>query len=115
MILDKNKIDFDKWAELAKSNPHAFEKLRTQFLTNAVNRVSKPKRHKFECLQWRIDKIRQTTKTPLSACIKISQMMWTSFDELQLQYYADFSNLSPPPTQTKNATILPFQTEHKLN
>jgi hypothetical protein len=102
-------IDFDKWAELARSDPQAFEELRSQFLNNALNRISKAKRHKFECLQWRVDKIRQTTKTPLSACIKISQLMWTSFDELQQQYNDEYSLDKIPTKLSKTATILPFQ------
>ncbi len=102
-------IDFEKWAELARSNPAAFEKLRSQFLSNALNRITDSKRHKFECLQWRIDKIRQTTKTPLSACIKISQLMWSSFEELQQQYQNDDILEKITVRRHKSATILPFQ------
>jgi len=102
-------IDFDKWAELAKSNPEAFEALRSQFLNNILSQIAEPKRHKFECLQWRIDQIRFTTKTPLSACIKISNLMWSSFDELHSKYYTDNSKITEPTMPKKTATILQFQ------
>lgn len=29
-------------------------------------------------LQWRIDQIRRTARTPLASCIRISRMMWDS-------------------------------------
>ncbi|MFV2059426.1 MAG: DUF3135 domain-containing protein [Gammaproteobacteria bacterium] len=103
------RVDFDKWAELARRNPQAFEKLRSQFLANALNHITDSKRHKFECLQWRVDKIRQTTKTPLSACIKISQLMWDSFDELQQQYTDENSYTNKASQPDKSAKILPFQ------
>ncbi|VAW94931.1 hypothetical protein MNBD_GAMMA22-1700 [hydrothermal vent metagenome] len=107
IINNQNSIDFDKWVELAQINPKAFEELRTQVLEIALSKIDKRRRHKFECLQWRIDQIRQTSKTPLSGCIKISQLMWSSFDELILQYYDDQQDLNA--SAKKNATILPFK------
>jgi len=104
-----NTINFDKWAYLAKSDPKAFELCRSQFLKNALQHIDKNKRHKFECLQWRIDQIRLTTKTPLSACVKISQLMWTSFEELHRQYHDDYQDLVSLTPQ-KTATVLPFKT-----
>ncbi len=112
MKKDHCMINFDKWAELAKTDPIAFEKLRSQFLTNALSRIAKPKRHQFECLQWRIDTIRQTTKNPLFACIKISQLMWSSFEELNQKYNDDYSQPAISTIPQKTATILPFHTQN---
>ncbi len=109
MIKRQNTIDFDKWAKLAQVDPHAFEELRAQVLSVALNKIDKQRRHKFECLQWRIDKIRQTSKTPLSGCIKISQLMWSSFDKLVLQYYDNAKQQNITAPAKKNATILPFK------
>ncbi len=107
--MSHHTIDFEKWSELAKTDPQAFERLRRQFLLSALNRIDSNKRHKFECLQWRLDQIRHTTKTPLSACMKISQLMWTSFEELR-QHYSDDTVMADSPK--KSATILPFQTSN---
>ncbi len=109
MIKHQNTIDFDKWAELAQIDPHAFEELRTQVLSNALNKIDKQRRHKFECMQWRIDQIRQTSKTPLSCCIKISQLMWSSFDKLVLQYYDEATQKNTTAITKKSATILHFK------
>jgi len=102
-------INFDTWSELAKSDPDAFETLRNEIISKALDRIDTPKRHKFECLQWRIDQIRLTTKTPLSACIKISQLMWTSFEELHDQYYDVPNSPIMSITPRRSATILPFR------
>jgi hypothetical protein len=108
----QSAIDFDKWAELAKINPDAFEKLRSQYLTNVLNKIAEPRRHKFECLQWKIDQIRHTTKSPLSACIKISNLMWSSFDKLAEQYdHTESDCVLRAETPHKTATIMPFQTQ----
>ncbi len=105
--MKQHVIDFEKWSELAKTDPQAFERLRSQFLLAALNQIDSSKRHKFECLQWRLDQIRDMTKTPMSACIKISQLMWTSFEELRQQYGEDNTPLIE--SKKKSATILPFQ------
>ena len=106
-------IDFDQWAALAQKDPDAFEKCREQLLSIALNRISPTRRHKFECLQWRIDHIRHKTKTPLFACIKISQLMWTSVDELQRSYTTLSGNVSTLTKKQKSATVIPFRARNQ--
>ena len=114
MALKHLGIDFDQWVALAQKDPDAFEQCRAHLISIALNRITATRRHKFECLQWRIDAIRHKTKTPLFACIKISQLMWSSFDELQRSYNTLNHNVSFLTKEPKSATVIPFKALPKL-
>lgn len=70
------RIDFDEWAALAKTDPQAFEARRRAVIEDALNQSQPKNRQRLECLQWKIDQIRDRAPNPLSACVKISDMMW---------------------------------------
>jgi hypothetical protein len=72
------KIDFDEWASLAQSDPEKFETRRREIIEAAISRNPPERQHRLRCLQWKIDQIRDRSPTPLSACVKISNMMWNS-------------------------------------
>lgn len=69
-------IDFDAWSSLAHSDPNAFEALRAQFIDEFIRRAPPQRQQRLRCLQWRIDQIRRTSRTPLAACLRLSSMMW---------------------------------------
>lgn len=66
---------FEEWAELARTNPEAFEQQRRQQIESVISSVSSRQRNRLERLQWRIDMERHRATTPLSACMRISGMM----------------------------------------
>ena len=72
------KIDFDEWAGLAKSDPESFEARRREIIESAIARSKPEQQQRLRCMQWKIDQIRDRSPTPLSACVKISNMMWDS-------------------------------------
>lgn len=72
------QFDFDTWAELAKSDPAAFERQRTDAIEEFLRQVPGERRQRLRCLQWRIDHTRERAANPMSACLRISQMMWDS-------------------------------------
>ena len=72
------EFDFDHWATLARDDPARFERDRRVALARALRRIPVRRRRRLRCLQWRIDQIRCTSRTPLAACIRLSQMMWDS-------------------------------------
>ena len=72
------RIDFDDWSELAKTDPAGFEARRAQVIEEFIESAPAGKQHRLRCLQWRIDRARSKAKTPLAACIRLSQMMWES-------------------------------------
>ncbi len=71
-------IDFDDWAELAQSDPAAFEARREQAIEALIQRMPAHKQQRMRCLQWKIDQVRERAGSPMAACIKISEMMWDS-------------------------------------
>ena len=73
-----NNFDFEKWSSLASTDPEAFEQYRKQVINNFIQDLPEEKQQRMRCLQWRVDSIRRLAKTPLAACIEISNMMWDS-------------------------------------
>lgn len=80
------KLDFDRWLELAKSDPDSFEELRSQAIDAAIGRFAQSRQTHLRRVQWRIDRIRERSGTPMAACIAISNMMWDSFHHLNSTY-----------------------------
>ena len=74
----KPLVDFDQWTDLAKTDPAAFEKKRAEVIEDMIQRMPAHKQQRMRCLQWKIDQVRARASNPLSACIKLSDMMWES-------------------------------------
>lgn len=114
---EKNKFRFDEWLELSQKDPQAFEVLREKTISEFIDGVADERQHRLRCLQWKIDRVRETNPTPLAACVAISDMMWDSLEKLHKIYYEYDSITSLKDgnailTPLPNATVLPFQTRH---
>lgn len=72
----QEQFDFDIWAHLAKNDPQAFEAKRLSMIEELIDQAPPALRQRLRGLQWRIDMERERCKTPLQACIRISNMMW---------------------------------------
>lgn len=70
--------EFDHWAQLAVVDPDAFEARRSRVIEDFISSVPPERQPRLRGLQWRIDQIRRTARTPLASCIRISRMMWDS-------------------------------------
>lgn len=103
-------IDFEHWAELAQQDPEYFELLRTRTIDAFIQRCPEEFQHRLRCLQWRVDQVRKRAGTPMAACIKISEMMWDSFNQMNrvsrdlCTFVNEGEYVSRP-----NAAVLPFQ------
>ncbi len=75
--------DFDTLKQLAENNPRALEELRQQFVNDLIDNAPADLQRRLRGLQFQIDAQRRIHKTPMAACIKISQMMYDSFSELR--------------------------------
>jgi hypothetical protein len=73
-----NLAEFDHWAQLANANPDAFEARRSRLIEDFISSVPPERQPRLRRLQWRIDQIRRSARTPLASCIRISRMMWDS-------------------------------------
>ncbi|WP_084766246.1 DUF3135 domain-containing protein [Nitrococcus mobilis] len=72
-------IDFDEWSSLARQDPKGFEARRRATLDSFIKAQPAGRRQRLRCLQWRVDRIRQSSSTPLLACQRLSQLMWDAF------------------------------------
>ncbi len=79
-------FDFKEWAELAQTDPDRFEARRNRVINEAIRRVPADRQRMLRGLQWRVDRVRELKRTPLAACIAISDMMWDAFGDLHQSY-----------------------------
>ncbi len=74
-----DKVDefpFDSWVALARNDPQAFEIARKEMIAGLIDAAPERLRPRLEGLQWQVDTLRQRAPNPLSACLKISSLMW---------------------------------------
>lgn len=79
---------FDEMAYLARTDPEAFESLRAHICEQAIARSPAHMQQRLKGLQFIIDQERKRSRSNLSACLKISNMM----NESLLKLNAAFSN-----------------------
>ncbi len=73
--VDFSTLDFDSMSLMAKDDPAEFERLRQSAIDELIESAPRERQQRLRCLQWRIDQERRNC-SPLSACLKISKMMW---------------------------------------
>lgn len=72
-------FDFDEWARLARADPTTFNHRRREAVEEIIRAAPAERRPRLRSLQWRLDRLRQTASSPLSACVRIYDLMWESF------------------------------------
>ena len=75
--------DFDAWAALAKADPEAFERKRKEAIEACIADAPVEYQPRLRGLQFRVDMERSRASNPLSATIRISNMMWAAFSDLR--------------------------------
>jgi hypothetical protein len=75
-LTTRPKFDFDAWVKLARQDPQAFEEKRKRIIEEAIQGAPAHKQQRLRCLQWKLDKIRETSRTPLIACLHINRLLW---------------------------------------
>ena len=105
-----NDFDFDHWSQLAQDDPEGFERLRSRTIEHHISQATEAHQARLRCLQWRIDRIRETTKSPMAACITISSMMWDSLHQLSITYKQLDNLTNGVAVQLPKADILKFET-----
>ncbi|WP_296057878.1 DUF3135 domain-containing protein [uncultured Amphritea sp.] len=97
-------LDFDHLAKLAQTKPQVLERYLRLKINQIINTARPENRIHLRRLQFRIDAVRYRAKTPLAACIKISQMM---HDELWcLKEVLNGSKDSKNPAGSANASVI---------
>lgn len=70
--------DSDTLLELAKNDPEGLERVRQEACEALINDAPERLERRLRGLQFQIDMERRRSKTPLEACIRISEMMHDS-------------------------------------
>ncbi len=70
--------NFEYLANLAASNPDKFEEHREKLINEFIQKMPSDKKDWLKKIQWRVDQARRQAKTPIGACILISNMMMES-------------------------------------
>ncbi|MES9991544.1 MAG: DUF3135 domain-containing protein [Candidatus Thiodiazotropha sp.] len=73
--LSNRNLDFDHLLQLAETDPMLFEDMRQAAIDDFISNLPEERQQRMRRLQWRIDQERRN-RSPLSACVKISSMMW---------------------------------------
>ncbi|UCC55807.1 MAG: DUF3135 domain-containing protein [Gammaproteobacteria bacterium] len=68
--------DFDEWAKLAATDLPAFETQRKRVIEAAIRQAPTCKQQRLRCLQWKLEQIRNTARTPMVACLRMNRMLW---------------------------------------
>ena len=112
MISDDQDFPFDQWSQLAATDPAAFEAARERVLRSLIESAPATSRRRLEGLQWQIDRTRERADNPLSACIKISSLMWDKVlgEHGLVDSIEQLAGAKPVRERTQlPATVLPFQ------
>lgn len=90
MALPSHKV----LSQLACDDPQAFETLRSELIENRISRAPTRIQPRLRGIQFRVDAIRQLSRSPLGALVKIQALMWDSFLRMdqELQNFARLSN-----------------------
>ena len=106
--LSNRNLDFDHLLKLAERDPMRFEDLRQEAINDFISTLPQERQQRMRQLQWRIDQERRN-RSPLSACVKISTMMWEHMVGPQgLLGYLQGEVRCERSTGRKNADILEF-------
>ncbi|BFM11647.1 DUF3135 domain-containing protein [Simiduia litorea] len=97
-----NLPDFDQLLRLAERQPEALERLRTELINAFINKSQGDTKRRLRGLQFQIDAQRQLHKSPLGACIKISNMMTESFHDM-------IARLNQPTVETPTTCAKVYQ------
>jgi hypothetical protein len=106
------EFPFDFWAKLAREDPGAFEEARKLMLDSLIEAAPARVRPRLKGIQWQIEHLRKRATTPLNACLKISDMMWTNVLDVDglAVHLRGLNEGDPPPAGPRHsADVLPFQ------
>lgn len=107
----EQEFDFDRWRELAVNDPQAFEAERTRLIEQAICAAPERNRERLRKLQWKLDQIRRTSRTPLAAALRMHQLLSQSvWGERGLLEHLRWLQTGIRPQQPESdARVLPFR------
>ena len=111
--------EIDLLIKMAINDPQGLERIREQLCSQLIENAPQKYRKRLYGLQFQIDMERRRSKNPMHSCIKLSQMMLDSYQNMQDAITridqaehpvssADFESCRTPEADKFNADILDF-------
>lgn len=109
---------FEDLVHLANNNPEALEDLRHALIEDTIAQAPDHYHRRLRGLQFQIDMERRKATNPMSACIRISQMMHEHLLKLKDALHMDWVDTGIEESMTSQATgtgaIIPFPAKKTL-
>ncbi len=96
--MDNQLPNIDELIKMANNEPEQLEILRSKLATQLIENAPQHYHKRLHGLQFQIDMERRKTNNPLHCCIKISEMMLDSYQNLQTAIHT----LDETKNQTKD-------------
>lgn len=94
----------EELSRLARDDPPAFEELRRKLIDNVIDNAAEKTRPRLRGIQFQVDCLRRLSRSSLGATVRIYELMWQSF--LDLNYtYQDFAHLVDHPLSGKYPAV----------
>lgn len=84
---------YDVLAQLARNDPVAYEAWRCEVIEDFINSAPEKMKPRLRGLQWRVECVRQQSKTALGSAVRLNDLMWKSFLSLN-DHWHDLANMS---------------------
>lgn len=108
--------DFDEWADLAATDLTAFEDQRLRVIEAAIQQAPARNRQRLRGLQWQLDQVRSTARSPMVACLRMNRMLWDAVAGdaglLACLQYATGEADHPHSRRGTSAEIIPLAPPH---
>lgn len=75
--------EFDVLLEMAERRPEQLEALRVELIEAIISSAREDCQRRLRGLQFKVDSTRRAARTPMAACIRISQLMHESLTQLR--------------------------------
>lgn len=98
--------DFDQLVEMAQQCPEELEALREALVEEVITSARSDSQRRLRGLQFQIDMARRKAKTPLAACMRISELMYESLAELRIYLNDPWHTPIPDASRSESAKIL---------
>ncbi len=97
---------FETLLKMAQQDPEALERLREEHVQTAIESAPEAYRQRLAGLQFQIDGVRRTAKSPMASCLNISKMMHESLQSLKS--FIDESDTPLEAAPMEAAKVLAF-------
>lgn len=97
---------FEELTRLAKEDPEELERLRQREVNKLIDQAPERLKKKLQGIQFKVDSQRRIAKNPMDSCIRISNLMKESFENLRVALN-EASNLTTPTAPTKKGEVPP--------